>query len=116
MVVTGHQVDPALIRAVQDVSQEFFDLPEAEKLKLTSPIDAIIRGYSPMMGEGLSFSIGEEAPGDIEEGAAQVHGITTEQLQDKPLFAAWEPTRGVGASIFPWLIAYLPGRPRIVTQ
>ena len=67
LVVTGHQVDPHLIKAVQDVSHEFLDLPESEKLKLKSPIDAIIRGYSPMMGEGLSFSIGESAPGDIKE-------------------------------------------------
>jgi isopenicillin N synthase-like dioxygenase len=67
LVVTGHQVDPALINAVQEVSQEFFDLPEAEKLKLRPPFEAIIRGYSPMMGEGLSFSIGEEAPADIKE-------------------------------------------------
>ena len=67
LVVTGHHVDPRLIQAVQDVSHEFLDLPVSEKLKLKSPIDAIIRGYSPMMGEGLSFSIGEAGPGDIKE-------------------------------------------------
>ena len=67
LAVTGHSIDPRLIKAVQDVTHEFLDLPEPEKLKLTSPSDAILRGYSPMMGEGLSFSIGESAPGDIKE-------------------------------------------------
>ena len=36
LVVTGHHVDPRLIKAVQDVSHEFLDLPVSEKLKLKS--------------------------------------------------------------------------------
>ena len=67
LVVTGHPVDLRLIEAVQEVSQEFFDLPDSEKCELTSPLEVIIRGYSPMMAETLSHSIGQEAPGDIKE-------------------------------------------------
>ena len=67
LVVTGHSVDPRIIKAVQDVSLEFFALPEAEKIRMKSPVDATIRGYSPLMGESLSYSIGKSAPGDIKE-------------------------------------------------
>ena len=67
LVVTGHSVNPALIKAMQEVSLEFMALPESEKLKLTSDIDPVLRGYSPLKSEGLSYSIGEETPGDIKE-------------------------------------------------
>ena len=67
LVVTGHSVNPTLIKAMQEVSLEFMALPESEKLKLTSSIDPVLRGYSPLKSEGLSYSIGEETPGDIKE-------------------------------------------------
>jgi len=69
LVVTGHPIQAELMKAVADVSLDFFALPEAEKLKLKSPLEgtAGLRGYSPMMDESLSHSIGVKAPGDIKE-------------------------------------------------
>lgn len=69
LVVTGHPIDLSLMQAVQDVSLEFFALPETEKRKLKSPIEGGegLRGYGPMMDESLSHSIGVKAPGDIKE-------------------------------------------------
>ena len=69
LVVTGHPIQTELMKAVADVSLNFFSLPEAEKLKLKSPLEgtAGLRGYSPMMDESLSHSIGVKAPGDIKE-------------------------------------------------
>ena len=51
LVVTGHSVNPALIKAMQEVSLEFMALPESEKLKLTSDIDPVLSGYSPLKSE-----------------------------------------------------------------
>jgi len=69
LVVTGHPIQTELMKAVAEVSLNFFSLPEAEKLKLKSPLEgtAGLRGYSPMMDESLSHSIGVKAPGDIKE-------------------------------------------------
>ena len=38
LVVTGHPIQTELMKAVADVSLNFFSLPEAEKLKLKSPL------------------------------------------------------------------------------
>ena len=69
LVTTGHPIQTELMKAVADVSLNFFSLPEAEKLKLKSPLEgtAGLRGYSPMMDESLSHSIGVKAPGEIKE-------------------------------------------------
>jgi isopenicillin N synthase-like dioxygenase len=67
LVVTGHPIDPALIAKVHDVSCTFFALPEAEKMKSERPDDFYVRGYSPMLSEGLGYGIGNETPPDLKE-------------------------------------------------
>ena len=67
LVVTGHPVDHKLIQKVRDVTLEFFDLPETEKLKIKQPNDDELRGYGPMLSEGLSYSIGKKTPPDLKE-------------------------------------------------
>ena len=67
LVVTGHPVDHKLIQKVCDVTLEFFDLPESEKLKIKQPNDDELRGYGPMLSEGLSYSIGRKTPPDLKE-------------------------------------------------
>ena len=68
LVVKGHPIDPALIKKTYEVCLEFFDLPESEKMKILQPHDFTVRGYSPMLSEGLSYSIGKKTPPDMKEG------------------------------------------------
>lgn len=66
LVIKGHGVDPALIEAMRQKSFAYFDLPEAEKLKLRMPADRY-RGYTPMHADNLAASLGQEAPPDLRE-------------------------------------------------
>ena len=67
LVVSGHPIDPELIKKTYDVCYEFFGLPESEKVKILQPHDYTVRGYSPLMSEGLSYSIGKKTPPDMKE-------------------------------------------------
>ena len=66
LIITGHQVPPALIDAIRAVSFEYFALPTAEKMALRMPPDRY-RGYTPMMAENLAASLGQAAPPDLKE-------------------------------------------------
>ncbi len=65
--IIGHGVDLDFIQSVYDVSRAFFDLPESEKAKVSQPSPDQVRGWSAVGKEGLSYSLGEEAPGDLKE-------------------------------------------------
>jgi isopenicillin N synthase-like dioxygenase len=65
--IVGHGVDGDFIQAVYDVSREFFDLPDEVKAKVAQPSPDQVRGWSGVGKEGLSYSLGEEAPGDLKE-------------------------------------------------
>ncbi len=65
--IVGHGVDLDFIQSVYDVSREFFDLPEEEKAKSAQPSPDQVRGWSAVGKEGLSYSLDEEAPGDLKE-------------------------------------------------
>lgn len=67
LVITGHGVDPALIRQVQDVSNAFFDLSEAEKNRVLRPAPDVTRGYIPLEAESVGRSQGLDVPGDLNE-------------------------------------------------
>jgi isopenicillin N synthase-like dioxygenase len=67
LVITGHGVDPKLVRAVQDVSNAFFDLPLAEKQRVLRPAPDIARGYIPLEAESVGRSQGMDVPGDLNE-------------------------------------------------
>ena len=67
LVVIGHPVDLKLIEKVYEITLEFFDLSESEKLQIKQPNDDELRGFSPMLSEGLSYSIGKKTPPDLKE-------------------------------------------------
>jgi isopenicillin N synthase-like dioxygenase len=67
LVITGHGVDPALIAAVQQASNAFFDLPAVEKLAVLKPAPDVTRGYIPLEAESVGRSQGLELPGDLNE-------------------------------------------------
>jgi isopenicillin N synthase-like dioxygenase len=67
LTIVGHGVPKSLIDACYDVSAKFFDLPEPEKMKVERPAPDQIRGYSPVCGEGLTYSLDVPAPPDLKE-------------------------------------------------
>ena len=67
LVITGHGVDPALIAAVQRLSNAFFDLPLDEKLRVLRPAPDVTRGYIPIEAESVGRSQGVDVPGDLNE-------------------------------------------------
>lgn len=81
--VVGHGVDHDFIQSVYDVSREFFDLPEDIKAKVAQPSPDQVRGWSGVGKEGLSYSLGEEAPGDLKEKM----DIGPSNVPDEPYFS-----------------------------
>jgi isopenicillin N synthase-like dioxygenase len=67
LVITGHGVSPALIARVDATARRFFKLPLDAKQALKRPSDDQVRGYSAVGNEGLSYSLGKKAPGDLKE-------------------------------------------------
>jgi isopenicillin N synthase-like dioxygenase len=67
LVITGHDVPAALIARVEATSRRFFQLSIEAKLALNRPKDDQVRGYSAVGNEGLSYSLGKKAPGDLKE-------------------------------------------------
>ncbi len=67
-LVSGHQVDPALIEGVRRESRAFFDLPMEEKLAIKQRKEEQgSRGYEPVGTEQLAATIGVETPPDLKE-------------------------------------------------
>lgn len=67
LVITNHQIDPALVERVSTLSREFFERPLADKRKVDRPSPEMVRGYSAVAEESLSYSLEEAAPGDLKE-------------------------------------------------
>jgi len=67
LAVTGHGVSVDLMQRMLDVSQEFFDLPVAQKMKYFMDDAAANRGYAPFESEALSYSLGVDSEPDLFE-------------------------------------------------
>ena len=67
LIVTGHQVDPALIARVRRFGFAFFDLPAADKQALRPPPGVMLRGYTPPQTNTLALSRGQRTPPDFRE-------------------------------------------------
>jgi len=67
LVVTHHGIAPDLIARVSSTSRTFFALPLEEKRRVDRPREDAVRGFSAVGEEGLSYSLEEQAPGDLKE-------------------------------------------------
>ncbi|MAX99021.1 MAG: 2OG-Fe(II) oxygenase [Oceanospirillaceae bacterium] len=67
LVITNHQVPKDLMDRIYKESQDFFNLPVEEKRKVDRPAPEMVRGYSAVAEESLSYSLEEAAPGDLKE-------------------------------------------------
>jgi isopenicillin N synthase-like dioxygenase len=67
LIISGHGVPNDLIEDCYRSAKEFFALPLAEKTAVDRPAPDVVRGYSAVGGEGLSYSLDEPTPPDLKE-------------------------------------------------
>jgi isopenicillin N synthase-like dioxygenase len=68
--IVGHGVPDATVETLKSEARAFFALPIEEKAKVPHPASKISRGYFPPRHRALSYSLGKEAPPDLQEGFA----------------------------------------------
>jgi len=68
--ISGHGVDEKIIKNTREEVIKFFDLPIEEKLKVERPPEKVSRGYNRFKDRSLSYSLGKEAPPDLQEAFA----------------------------------------------
>jgi len=68
--IVGHGVDEGLMGRTRRMAVDFFALPTEEKLHVERPPQKVSRGYNRFMDRSLSYSIGLEAPPDLQEAFA----------------------------------------------
>lgn len=68
--IVGHGVDEGLMGRTRRMAVDFFALPTEEKLRVERPPQKVSRGYNRFMDRSLSYSIGLEAPPDLQEAFA----------------------------------------------
>jgi isopenicillin N synthase-like dioxygenase len=64
-VIVGHGVDLDLLHRTRELGLAFFRLPFDDKVAAN---DSSFQGYSPLKGERLAYSRGDETPPDLKEG------------------------------------------------
>lgn len=75
-VVTGHGVDLDLVARARHAADAFFALGGADKAEYAT---SSFCGYSPLKGERLAYSLGEETPPDLKEAFTFAQPDTTEE-------------------------------------
>lgn len=70
LAIVNHGVDTDVLRRSWDDARRLFDLPLAARMAVTMPRAGYPYGYSPLSGETLARSTGNEAPPDLKESFA----------------------------------------------
>ena len=65
--ITGHGIDDGIAMRAWTAATRFFDLPLADKRRVTRPAADYPYGYIPVAGESLSQSMAGSAPPDLKE-------------------------------------------------
>lgn len=68
--MTGHGTDEDVMARTRAAAEAFFAQPLEEKLKVERPPQKVSRGYNRFMDRSLSYSLGKEAPPDLQEAFA----------------------------------------------
>ena len=68
--ITGHTINEDVITRARETVVDFFSQTLDEKLKVERPPEKVSRGYNRLMDRSLSYSIGKEAPPDLQEAFA----------------------------------------------
>lgn len=85
--VTGHGINPAVLRRTFEMSQAFFALPLEQKMAVTMTKSPNNLGYMPFEGEHLD----PDMPGDLKE----TFNLGLDMAADDPDILAGVPFRGV---------------------
>ena len=70
MTIVGHGVPGALIQRARGAALEFFNGPLADKMQIARTPEQPSRGYSWVGNRSLAYSLGQQAPPDLQEGFA----------------------------------------------
>ena len=65
--IVGHGVPSPLVDAAWTAARDFFDLPEPAKRRVIMPRPGYPYGWSPVKGESLAYSLGDNRPPDLKE-------------------------------------------------
>ena len=88
LLLVGHGVPAELIERARSVSLEFFALPLEEKMRAATPPERLSRGYNWVGNRSLAYTLGEEAPPDLQEGFAfGPFDVTDEDRAESPAAA-----------------------------
>ncbi len=82
LTIVGHGVPNESVEKTYRLAREFFDLPEAEKLKYKLRADGV--GYSPLRGEQLAATLGDSAPADLKESLNIGTNLENNLLPEQP--------------------------------
>jgi isopenicillin N synthase-like dioxygenase len=67
LIVSGHGVPRSVIDDALEATWSFFDLDDTEKRRWISPKGDFRRGYMPVGGNALAYTLGQETPPDLIE-------------------------------------------------
>ena len=67
LIISGHDIDQALLDEAFAISRDFFDLPVEQKLQASPVGEVAPRGYAAMASKGLAGTLGVDAPKDLRE-------------------------------------------------
>lgn len=70
LMIVGHEVDPRLVQATWDAARSFFEMPIADRMRVAMPTPGYPYGYSPVAGESLAASLGQQGHPDLKESFA----------------------------------------------
>src|SRR5579859_5685747 len=82
LVISGHGIPPTLIREVNTVAKQFFDMPRKRKKSYTTKTPGM--GYLPPEGESLAASLDMKAPTDLKESLNLGIGADQDPWPDVP--------------------------------
>ena len=93
--IVGHSIDEGLMARTRQMAVDFFALPTEEKLRVERPPQKVSRGYNRFMDRSLSYSLGLEAPPDLQEAFAfGPEGVSADDWQEgDPRSAMLAPNR-----------------------
>ncbi|MGI9611463.1 MAG: isopenicillin N synthase family dioxygenase [Acidimicrobiales bacterium] len=88
MLLVGHGVSADLIERARSASLEFFAMPLEEKMRAATPPERLSRGYNWVGNRSLAYTLGDEAPPDLQEGFAfGPLDVTPEERDESPAAA-----------------------------
>jgi len=93
--ITGHGVNEKVMAQTRAMAEAFFALPEEEKFRVERPPQKVSRGYNKFKDRSLAYSLGLEAPPDLQEafafGPEEFDG--SQWIPDDPETAMLAPNR-----------------------